>query len=61
MRFDAGSRAAYAHDASNYRQAPIGVVVPLAADAAVEARRSVPRPRHFGVLPRLSWADRARG
>jgi FAD/FMN-containing dehydrogenase/Fe-S oxidoreductase len=28
VRFDAGSRAAYAHDASNYRQPPIGVVIP---------------------------------
>lgn len=28
VRFDAGSRGAYAHDASNYRQPPIGVVVP---------------------------------
>jgi FAD/FMN-containing dehydrogenase/Fe-S oxidoreductase len=37
VRFDAGSRAAYAHDASNYRQPPIGVVVPRNADAAVEA------------------------
>lgn len=37
MRFDTGSRAAYAHDASNYRQVPIGVVVPRNVDAAVEA------------------------
>ncbi|MFP5213646.1 MAG: FAD-binding oxidoreductase, partial [Acidobacteriota bacterium] len=28
VRFDAGSRALYATDASNYRQPPIGVVVP---------------------------------
>ncbi len=28
MRFDAGSRALYATDGSNYRQVPIGVVVP---------------------------------
>lgn len=28
VRFDNGSRAAYATDASNYRQVPIGVVVP---------------------------------
>jgi FAD/FMN-containing dehydrogenase/Fe-S oxidoreductase len=28
VRFDAGSRAIYAHDASNYRQPPIGVVLP---------------------------------
>ncbi|MGW0203387.1 FAD-binding and (Fe-S)-binding domain-containing protein [Nonomuraea sp. NPDC003201] len=37
VRFDAGSRAAYAHDASNYRQVPIGVVIPRTIDAAVEA------------------------
>src|SRR5882672_508884 len=28
VRFDAGSRALYSMDASNYRQVPIGVVVP---------------------------------
>ena len=28
VRFDAGSRALYSTDASNYRQAPIGVVIP---------------------------------
>ncbi|MFR9780469.1 hypothetical protein ACL02O_31020, partial [Micromonospora sp. MS34] len=28
VRFDAGSRAAYSTDASNYRQVPLGVVVP---------------------------------
>src|SRR5215218_2124830 len=40
VRFDAGSRAVYSHDSSNYRQSPIGVVVPRSvADvvAAVEA------------------------
>jgi FAD/FMN-containing dehydrogenase len=40
--FDGGNRAAYSHDSSNYRQAPIGVVVPRdAADivAAVAACR----------------------
>ena len=37
VRFDAGSRGAYAHDASNYRQPPIGVVVPRSTDAAVAA------------------------
>src|SRR4051812_32959160 len=29
VRFDSGSRALYATDASNYRQVPIGAVVPL--------------------------------
>jgi FAD/FMN-containing dehydrogenase len=28
VRFDPGSRALYATDASNYRQVPIGVVIP---------------------------------
>ncbi|RAY11504.1 FAD-binding oxidoreductase [Actinomadura craniellae] len=37
VRFDAGSRALYATDASNYRQVPIGVVVPRTVGAAVEA------------------------
>ncbi len=32
VRFDSGSRALYATDASNYRQVPIGVVVPRDAD-----------------------------
>ncbi len=31
VRFDAGSRALYATDGSNYRQVPIGVVVPRTA------------------------------
>jgi FAD/FMN-containing dehydrogenase/Fe-S oxidoreductase len=37
VRFDAGSRAAYAFDASNYRQVPIGVVAPRNVEAAVTA------------------------
>src|SRR3954454_10348298 len=37
VRFDAGSRAAYSTDASNFRQTPIGVVVPRSVAAAVEA------------------------
>jgi FAD/FMN-containing dehydrogenase/Fe-S oxidoreductase len=39
VRFDAGSRAAYSTDASNYRQVPIGVVCPADVDDAVEAVR----------------------
>src|SRR5436309_8436193 len=42
VRFDTGSRALYATDASNYRQAPIGVVLPRDAadvEAAVAACR----------------------
>ena len=37
VRFDAGSRGAYSTDASNFRQVPIGVVVPRTPEAAVEA------------------------
>jgi FAD/FMN-containing dehydrogenase/Fe-S oxidoreductase len=36
VRFDDGSRALYATDASNYRQVPIGVVVPRSIDDVVE-------------------------
>ncbi len=35
VRFDAGDRALYATDASNYRQTPIGVVVPKSLDDVV--------------------------
>ena len=37
VRFDAGTRGAYSTDASNFRQVPIGVVVPRTVEAAVEA------------------------
>jgi FAD/FMN-containing dehydrogenase/Fe-S oxidoreductase len=37
VRFDAGGRALYATDASNYRQVPIGVVVPRDVDDVVAA------------------------
>src|SRR3954471_4078846 len=37
VRFDAGSRALYATDASNYRQVPIGVVVPRSIGDVVAA------------------------
>jgi len=49
--FDAGSRALYATDASNYRQVPIGVVVPRSIDDVVA---TVAACRRFGapVLPR---------
>ncbi len=36
VRFDAGSRALYATDASNYRQVPIGVVMPCDKDDVLE-------------------------
>src|ERR1051326_9019965 len=37
VRFDAGSRALYATDSSNYRQVPIGVVFPHDADDVLAA------------------------
>src|SRR5881398_552335 len=37
VRFDDGARAMYATDASNYRQVPIGVVVPRTLEDVVEA------------------------
>ncbi|WP_435830424.1 FAD-binding and (Fe-S)-binding domain-containing protein [Saccharopolyspora shandongensis] len=37
VRFDAGSRGAYSTDASNYRQVPIGVVVPRTVEAGARA------------------------
>ncbi|GAA2736671.1 FAD-linked oxidase C-terminal domain-containing protein [Streptomyces nogalater] len=37
VRFDAGSRGAYATDGSNYRQLPIGVVVPRTVEAGARA------------------------
>src|SRR4051794_31985170 len=37
VRFDAGTRAAYSTDGSNYRQVPIGVVVPRDVEDAVAA------------------------
>jgi FAD/FMN-containing dehydrogenase/Fe-S oxidoreductase len=46
VRFDDGSRAAYSTDASNFRQVPIGVVVPRHPDAAVAA---VAACRRYGV------------
>src|SRR5262245_44560850 len=35
VRFDAGSRALYATDGSNYRQVPIGVVLPRDVDDVI--------------------------
>ena len=37
VRFDDGSRALYATDGSNYRQVPIGVVLPRNADDVIAA------------------------
>ncbi|MFD0775295.1 FAD-binding and (Fe-S)-binding domain-containing protein, partial [Streptomonospora algeriensis] len=37
IRFDAGTRSIYATDASNYRQLPIGAVIPRSVEAGAEA------------------------
>ena len=39
VRFDAGSKAMYANDASNFRQVPIGVVVPRTLEDVVAVHR----------------------
>src|SRR5271163_1971296 len=47
VRFDDGARALYATDASNYRQVPIGLVIPRDAgdvEATVAACRAVGAP-----------------
>src|SRR5207244_4904763 len=51
VRFDAGARATYATDASNYRQVPIGVVLPRDADDVVAAM-AVCRDHRAPVLAR---------
>src|ERR1039458_4441927 len=51
VRFDLGSRALYAADSSNYRQLPIGVILPRDA-ADVEAALAACRATGAAVLPR---------
>ena len=51
VRFDLGSRALFAADASNYRQLPIGVVFPRDA-ADVKAALAACRATGAAVLPR---------
>jgi FAD/FMN-containing dehydrogenase/Fe-S oxidoreductase len=51
VRFDSGSRALYATDASNYRQVPIGLVVPRDADDVIAAM-AVCRAHNAPVLAR---------
>jgi FAD/FMN-containing dehydrogenase/Fe-S oxidoreductase len=46
VRFDRGSRALYSTDASNYRQIPIGVVVPKSKD---DVAATVAAARKFGA------------
>ena len=51
VRFDAGSRGMYAVDASNYRQVPIGVVIPRSVEDVVQAMAAC-RKFHAPVLSR---------
>jgi FAD/FMN-containing dehydrogenase/Fe-S oxidoreductase len=51
VRFDLGSRALYAADSSNYRQLPVGVILPRDA-ADVEAALAACRQTGAAVLPR---------
>ncbi|MGE3781650.1 MAG: FAD-binding and (Fe-S)-binding domain-containing protein [Alphaproteobacteria bacterium] len=51
VRFDAGSRALYAHDLSIYRHVPIGVVVPRDADDVIAAVAAC-RERDVPILGR---------
>src|ERR687883_419424 len=51
VRFDAGTRAIYAHDSSNYRQVPFGVVIPEDEKDVVEAVKVCAR-HGAPVLPR---------
>src|SRR5215467_7392829 len=46
VRFDDGSRALYATDGSNYRQVPIGVVIPRDEEDVIE---TVAAARRFGA------------
>ena len=51
VRFDVKHRALYAHDASNYRQVPIGVVIPRTIDDVV-ATHEICREHGAPILPR---------
>src|SRR6201993_1101249 len=46
VRFDNGSRALYSTDGSNYRQVPIGVVIPKSVDDVIE---TVAACRRYGA------------
>src|SRR5216683_7944168 len=51
VRFDPGTRAIYATDASNYRLVPIGVVIPRHEEDVVRAV-ALARENRIPVLPR---------
>ena len=46
VRFDSGSRALYATDGSNYRQVPIGIVLPRDVDDVIA---TISLAREFGA------------
>ena len=51
VRFDNAARAAYASDASNYRQVPVGVVLPRSEEDVAAALRAC-REHAAAILPR---------
>ena len=51
VRFDDGARAVYSADASNYRQVPLGVVLPRSVDDLIAAL-AVCRQHAVSILPR---------
>ena len=63
VRFDAGTRGAYSTDGSNFRQVPIGVVLPRTVEAGAAAvavcrghgvptlALALPDPAQFGGQP----------
>src|SRR5215831_12958348 len=51
VRFDAGTRALYATDASNYRLVPVGVVIPRHTEDVVRAV-ALARENCIPILPR---------
>jgi len=51
VRFDNGARALYSADASNYRQVPVGVVLPVTVDDVLESVR-ICREAGAPILPR---------
>ena len=57
VRFDPGSQALYANDASIYRQVPIGAVTPPACAGRAGRARGLPQTRGAGARPWLR--DRA--
>jgi FAD/FMN-containing dehydrogenase len=58
VRFDAGHRAAYSHDSSNYRQTPICVVMPRDGDD-IEAAVAAAHEHGAPVTPRGCGTDLA--